>query len=115
MPGPNEFAPDSYWQALKDRASELAGRPLQTIRGVGQQAMAGLQRVMPTDPNLRPGVPPEALPGNIDPNSPEFQQRQAIARALAMQQQQGQPMPPPMPPQAPPPMPPQPQPQSIQF
>lgn len=102
MPGPNEFAPDSYWQALKDRAGDLAGRPMQAIRGIGQQAMAGLQKVMPTDPNLRQGVPAEALPGNIDPNSPEFQQRQAIARALMMQQQgQGQQMPPPIPPQGP--------------
>lgn len=99
MPGPNEFAPPSYWQALKDRANELAGRPMQAIRGAGQQAMAGLQKVMPTDPNLRQGVPPEALPGGIDPNSPEFLQRQAIARALTMQQ--GQQMPPPMPPQQP--------------
>lgn len=89
------FAPDSYWQVLKERLGGM----------VPKNPMAGAAQAQPLDPNMRPGVPQEAMPANIDPNSQEFLRRQAIAQALLARQQQGQQQPMAPPQQAlPPPM-----------
>ena len=76
-----EFKPDTYYDAVMERL-----RGLDPI-AAAKRAMQGAQSTAPTDPNLREGAPQEALPGNIDPNSPEFQARQRIAQALAAQGQ----------------------------
>lgn len=94
---PNDFAPDSYWQVLKERLGGMVPQAVQR----GREAMSGMAQASPIDPALRAGVPPEAQAGNVDPSSPEFQQRQALAQALLMQQQRGaqqQQMPPAPPP-----------------
>lgn len=84
-----EFAPDSYWQAVKDRMAGMVQAPIDA----GKRFLGGISQAMPTDPNLRPGVAeqsPGALPADQDPNSPEFQRKAQIVRALLQQQLQGQ-------------------------
>lgn len=80
---PQDFAPDSYWDVLKERLASIAKAPI----NAGKAAMATAQSMAPTDPALRPGVPQEAQAGDIDMNSPEFQRRQAVAAALAKAQE----------------------------
>lgn len=68
-------------EQLKAALAEMMNAPI----AAGRAAMAGAAQAMPTDPMLRPGVSeqsPEALPGGVDPASPEFQQRKRIAEAL---------------------------------
>lgn len=84
---PDQVVKESYWDAVKQRLGELAQVPI----NAGRKAMAGATAVAPTDPNLRPGVPEEALPGGIDPQSEEFRRRQAVAAALAQSMQGSRP------------------------
>jgi len=78
--------PPGYWEMLKQKLSGIAQAPI----NAGRQAMQNMGQVMPTDPSLRQGVPPEAQAANIDPNSEEFRKRQLIARLLSQAQGQGQ-------------------------
>lgn len=76
-----EFKPDTYYDAVMERLRGL--NPIEAAK----RAMRGAQATAPTDPNLRPGVPQEAMPANIDQSSPEYQARQRIAQALMLQGQ----------------------------
>ena len=90
MADQSQGIPPGYWEMLKQKAAQLVQMPIQA----GQRAMSGMAQAMPTDPNMRPGIPQEALPASVDPNDPEFQRRQAVARAMMMQGGGGgQPMP----------------------
>lgn len=83
MAGNQEFAPDSYWQAVKDRMRTMAAAPGNAVRGlVAPSNGAGIA------PNARPGVPTDALPASASPQ--EIAQKEAIARALMQQQMQQQ-------------------------
>lgn len=59
-----EFAPDSYWSSVKQRLQELRQMPGDAIDRM-KQKMGETTTIM--NPNLRPGVPQEALPGSMQP------------------------------------------------
>ena len=59
-----EFAPDSYWSSVKQRLQELRQMPGNAIDDI-RARMGRTTTIM--NPNLRPGVPEEALPGNMQP------------------------------------------------
>ena len=80
----NEFAPDSYWQALKERAAGLAAMPGNAVQAIKDRMAQGSPML---DPNNRPSAPQEAMPANIDPLT-----RQKIIEQL-MQRQGGSPAP----------------------
>ena len=79
-PQQQQFAPDSYWQAVKDRVGELASAPGNWLR----QHYGGQAGSTVLDPNARPSAPAEAMPGNIDPL-----QKQALIEAILRRQQAG--------------------------
>lgn len=75
---PQDFAPDSYWQALKDKAGEYAAMPGNAVRGVMQRMGQGAF----VNPNARPSIAnnQEALPADQAPMDPL--QRQQMIEAL---------------------------------
>jgi hypothetical protein len=87
---PQDFAPDSYWQAVKDRMSGLAAMPGNAVRGAMQQIGQGA--VM--NPNARPSAVanPDALPAEANAQMDPLQKQQMI-QALMQQRaaQQGAP------------------------
>lgn len=75
-----EFAPDSYWNSVKQRLQELRQMPGDAIDRM-KQKMGEATTIM--NPNLRPGVPQEALPGNMQPQGQmDPLERQRVIDAL---------------------------------
>lgn len=75
----NEFAPDSYWQAVKDRMGELRAMPGQAV-DAARARMAQGGTIM--DPMRRPEMQQEGGPAP----APNPLQRQQVIDAMLQQQ-----------------------------
>ena len=81
----------SFWKDLPELLAERLKMLGTDPKGFAQDTYSRLKQgaaganpmpVSPFDPELRQGVPEEAMSADVDPNSEEFLRKQAIARAL---------------------------------
>lgn len=77
--------PLSAWRRLVEmgnKPKQMAESAYSFYKGLGQQSLMPAQALQIMSPDLRQGVPQEALAADQDLNSEEFKRRQLIQRGL---------------------------------